>query len=553
MATNSQVLLDGLLQQLQEDVDPEYDADSFFEAFVAQQVLKEYDLSYDEIESGIVDGSGDGGIDAIYTLVNGDLVQEDSTYERLKRDITIDLYVLQSKNSGAFRETPVERLMTASNDLFDFASQHSKDGAYNPAVTDAMERFRKVYSDLIGSFPKVTITFVYACKGEAPSTSVERKAKMLKEMVAERIDASQIEFRFLGARDLLQLARQQPGHTFTLEIDGNPISKGNRVGFVCLVQLENFRHFLVDDGGRLRRRLFEANVRDYQGNTQVNSAIRSTLDGGSGEDFWWLNNGVSIVASEASYSGDKLVIREPMIVNGLQTSVEIADYFRRNPEAVEGRRLLVRVMVPDQSESRDRIIRATNSQTSVPLASLRATDDIQRDIESYFLQHGIYYDRRKNHYLNQGKPRNAIVGISSLGQAVMAILLGKPDTARARPSTLLKNDEDYELVFSQSYPINMYFVCAEIMRLVDAYLRETKHGLSAGVRTNLRFYVAMHATQQIFGSGTVTAQAVSDIDLNALSPGVLSESFRHVLRAYIDEGANDQAAKGPNLTKVIMQ
>ena len=553
MATNSQVLLDGLLQQLQESVGPEYDVDSFFEAFVAQQVLKEYDLSYDEIESGIVDGSGDGGIDAIYTLVNGDLVQEDSTYERLKRGITIDLYVLQSKKSGAFRETPVERLITASTDLFDFAGQHSPDGAYNPALTDAMKRFRKVYSDLIGSFPKVTITFVYACKGEAPSTSVERKANMLKEMVADHIDASQIEFSFLGARDLLQLARQQPSHTFTLEIDGNPISKGNRVGFVCLVRLEDFRHFLVDDEGRLRRRLFEANVRDYQGNTQVNSAIRSTLDGGSGEDFWWLNNGVSIVASEASFGGDKLVIREPMIVNGLQTSVEIADYFQRNPEADEGRRLLVRVMVPDQSESRDRIIRATNSQTSVPLASLRATDEIQRDIESYFLHRGLYYDRRKNHYSNQGKPRNAIVGISNLGQAVMAILLGRPDTARARPSTLLKNDSDYDRVFTQKYPINMYFVCAEIMRLVDSELRRPIHSLSAGDRTNLRFYVAMHATRRVLDSGTITAQAVSDINLNALSPQVLSESYRHVMRAFIDEGADDQAAKGPNLKNVIMQ
>ncbi len=553
MSTNSQILLDDLLQQLQESVDPDYDEDRFFGFFVAQQILKEYDLSYNEIESGIVDGSGDGGIDALYTLVNGDLVQEDSTYEKLKRGVTIDLYVIQSKNSGAFRETPIERLIAASKDLFDFGTEPPPDDTYNPALTDAMARFRKVYEDLIGSFPEVTITFIYACKGEAPSRSVERKANMLKEMIAGYMDGSQIVVRLSGARDLLQLARQQPSHTFTLEVDGNPISKGNRVGFVCLVRLEDFRHFLVDDEGRLRRRLFEANVRDYQGNTQVNTAIRTTLDGGSSEDFWWLNNGVSIVASDASYSGDKLVIREPMIVNGLQTSVEIADYFQRNSDAEEGRRLLVRIMVPDQEESRDRIIRATNSQTAVPLASLRATDEIQRDIETYFLQRGLYYDRRKNYYSNQGKPRNAIVGISNLGQAVMAILLGRPDTARARPSTLLKNDSDYERVFTQDYPINMYFNCAEIMRLVDAELRRSIHNISPGDRTNLRFYLAMYATLKVLDSGTVTAQAVADISLDAFTKELLSESYKHVMKAYIDEGADDQAAKGPNLKNVIMQ
>jgi len=53
------------------------------------------------------------------------------------------------------------------------------------------------------------------------------------------------------------------------------------------------------------------------------------------------------------------------------------------------RSILVRVIVTEDAESRDRIIRATNSQTDIPSASLRATDKIHRDIEDFFATRGF--------------------------------------------------------------------------------------------------------------------------------------------------------------------
>ncbi|GAI16788.1 unnamed protein product, partial [marine sediment metagenome] len=70
----------------------------------------------------------------------------------------------------------------------------------------------------------------------------------------------------------------------------------------------------------MRLNLFEANVRDYQGKVEVNKAIGNTLLSAYSEDFWWLNNGVTVVASQASLSGKTLVVEDPQIVNGLQTS-----------------------------------------------------------------------------------------------------------------------------------------------------------------------------------------------------------------------------------------
>ncbi len=45
--------------------------------FSAEQVLKDDDLSYEELASGIIDGGGDGGIDSLYLFVNDVAFDED--------------------------------------------------------------------------------------------------------------------------------------------------------------------------------------------------------------------------------------------------------------------------------------------------------------------------------------------------------------------------------------------------------------------------------------------------------------------------------------------
>jgi hypothetical protein len=97
MASNDRIILDEILKQRQAEIDPSSSPSDFFELFTAEQVLKDYDLSYDEIESGIVGDSGDGGIDAIYLFINGELVQEEPDYTHLKKNIHLDMIIVQAK------------------------------------------------------------------------------------------------------------------------------------------------------------------------------------------------------------------------------------------------------------------------------------------------------------------------------------------------------------------------------------------------------------------------------------------------------------------------
>ena len=119
----------------------------------------------------------------------------------------------------------------------------------------------------------------------------------------------------------------------------------------------------------------------------------------------------------------ELQIVNPEIVNGLQTSMEIYNYFSENREALESekRSILLRIIVPDNEESRDQIIFATKNQTNIPKATLRVTDPIHLQIEMYFKSRGLFYDRRKNYYKNQGHKPAEIVGVSFLAQCLITI------------------------------------------------------------------------------------------------------------------------------------
>jgi hypothetical protein len=155
--------------------------------------------------------------------------------------------------------------------------------------------------------------------------------------------------------------------------------------------------------------------------------------------------------------------------------------------------------VTGDAATRDQVIRATNRQTAVTDASLRATDDVQRQIENYFLTKGWYYDRRKNFYKNDGKDVSKIVGIPFLGAAMTAMGLARPDKSRGKPSSLLKNDDDYRQVFSPAIDLEIYLWAAKLQRRVDTFIVSEAANTTIEQRSNLKFHLSMLVTDKLNG------------------------------------------------------
>jgi len=145
-------------------------------------------------------------------------------------------------------------------------------------------------------------------------------------------------------------------------------------GYIGLVRLSDYYRFVQDENGDLSRRIFESNVRGWQPSTPVNSQIRQSLEVEHPVNFWLLNNGITILSSKAGTVGGlkKLGIQDPQIVNGLQTSRAIYNYFHDLSPAKDERTVLVRVIETEDEDVYDQIIKATNSQNTMQPASLAA-------------------------------------------------------------------------------------------------------------------------------------------------------------------------------------
>ncbi|MFJ7773489.1 AIPR family protein [Streptomyces sp. NPDC097107] len=95
------------------------------------------------------------------------------------------------------------------------------------------------------------------------------------------------------------------------------------------------------------------------------------------------------------------------------------------------RSLLVEIVVaPESGTARDRIIRATNSRTQLPVGALRATESVQKDIEESLGQAGgYYYERRASYYRNPAS-LDRVASMAGLAREFTAFVPREPHTAR---------------------------------------------------------------------------------------------------------------------------
>ena len=260
--------------------------------------------------------------------------------------------------------------------------------------------------------------------------------------------------------------------------------------------------------------------------------------------------GITILADGCPVNGHKMTIRNPEVVNGLQTSHEIYEWYSAHKKEKDMRNVLVRVIVPMDEKSRSKIIKATNSQTPVSMLSLMSTDRIQEDIEDRLRLFGLFYDRKKGEYRRLKKAIKKIVGMGALAQAVMAIVLQKPDQARGRPETYVKDHADE--VFDSNVDRDLFAACILLDRQVIEFLQS--QGLESDEVRDIRYYVSM-----LVGTGWNLSSRTPDSIAKAIAAVVkpipvanLKKAMDKARKAYKALGATDVAAKSPEMTKGVL-
>ena len=554
MSKNAQILLENLIEQEFRNNDNYSNISEYFEFFSASQLLKNQGLSDDEVDNGIVGKGLDGGCDSIYLFLNNLLITPDVVeHISAPKDSILEMIIIQSKKTTSFGEDAVMKWKTISGNLLDLSKTTTDFTArYNADILEAFTTFRDTYTRLITSRVKLKFRFYYATLASELHPNVIQQSEELKDTIKGLFPNAVVEVTFVDSDTLFEMYNAVIENRVNLKFADIPISP-NQKNYVALVDLKSYFNFIVNDEGDVRKSFFDSNVRDYQGKNNVNSSISETLHRADDNDFWWLNNGVTVLASEATLVNNReLQIVNPEIVNGLQTSMEIYNYFSENREALESekRSILLRIIVPDNEESRDQIIFATNNQTNIPKATLRVTDPIHLQIEMYFKSRGLFYDRRKNYYKNQGHKPAEIVGVSFLAQCLITIILKKPDYARARPSTLLNDEKTYNELYEKNNDLEVFYRVALLGKKIQKNVRSGSD-YSSAEKSDILYYVLYAVIADVMGKRNITPADIKNLDMDSVTDTLIEDIRNRVYEIYKQHGGNGRVAKSAKFIQYI--
>ncbi len=193
--------------------------------------------------------------------------------------------------------------------------------------------------------------------------------------------------------------------------------------------------------------LFRKNVRDFLGLSVCNKGIRQTLKENP-SNFWYYNNGISILCDEANMNVENKYIRlvNPQVINGCQT-VRSIEKFRGELQGD----VLVRVIEAKSHEFMNALTLYQNSSNPVDKRDLKSNDPIQVRLKTEFKIQGYYYEikrgqeydkmRKKYPAMKCQYTRDIIIKNAQVAKALAAIKLS-PGIA------VSKGNEDF---FGNSY------------------------------------------------------------------------------------------------------
>lgn len=150
-------VLNDIIAESKKELAPSMKDDEFWELFAAKEILRDRQLSPDDILSGMVGQTEiikdpDGGIDAFYTFVNGTLIRDQIEAENSghTKGVEVDVIILQSKTTPGFGIDAINRISTTCDSIFRTGLDPQQfPEPFNARLVEAIVRFRSVYKSVL--------------------------------------------------------------------------------------------------------------------------------------------------------------------------------------------------------------------------------------------------------------------------------------------------------------------------------------------------------------------------------------------------------------------
>jgi hypothetical protein len=456
------VLLDDQIKKiLKENPELEATGKNKFELAVAQisniKILG--GLDFDDMIDGILGNGGDEGIDLCYLFHDGFIVNE-SDFE-INSSTNFVLKIFQAKNENGFSSNGFRATKEGIEEMFNFdlgLEELDKLGA-NGDFISKVELIRNNYrlAKLAMASFKIEVYYVTVADNIDISTKIELYEK---ELLNNSLQIP-IKFEYWGAQTLLDLITKTD-EILEIEYEGQPLNvserDSNTSGFAGFVSGNSLINSLLDENQRFRSELTEGNVRFFLGeNKEINSSIIDTAkDSVKASNFWAMNNGITIIAENIEpASARTYILTNPQIVNGCQTVHCLYSAFKGDSSLPVNLKVFTKIVKSIDINTQTDIISATNSQNPVKAASLKANDNIQRNIESH-LKPDVFYERRENYYKKQGISGLKVISLFRMAQIIHSIVNKQAVLAVNDTATLFDTDAKYRSIFNEKADFDIY-------------------------------------------------------------------------------------------------
>lgn len=419
-------------------------------------------MEYEEILDGIIDGTNDYGIDAIFIFSSGELIDgEEDLKTQISKEDKIKIQLIQTTRDPGFAESVMMRLKNGIEEIFNL--ERKLMGNKNYVKKAQLIRSTWEHCSDIGNIKGIEIEILYVSLSdvEKPNSKVATLENKIYDYCKSQ-ELRNVKVKYIGMHALHNIVTAENYEKYLTFKDMIPYAESyneKAVGYYGLVRLKDFLEFISNDKDEIEERYFEGNVRDYYGmQKKVNEKIYKTLTKGDRMNFWCFNNGITIICENSSPLGKKIKLFNFSIVNGCQTS-HVIDECREYLKKDEHCEIMVKVIQTKDAKLANDIIDATNSQTSVSPIFLHSNDKIQETIEEHFLKYPkapLYYERRINYYKRRHKSQNRIVAMLKLFQVFYSIFGKRPSAARGRPTESFQRA--YGSVFNTSFDYDAYLI-----------------------------------------------------------------------------------------------
>lgn len=403
-------------------------------AFVYLCAKTMLDLDAQEAFDCITDGGGDFGVDAMQVT------------EEVDGEFNVTLFQAKYKTKldadSNFPEEGIHALVNAIRHIFDPTAEL---GTINERLRVKVEEARAMVRD--GFIPRVR---AIACNNGI-------KWNDQAQAIIERANfGDQVTWEYVNHDVLIGILQRSKQVDDTLRLIGKATIEDMNFSRVCIGRIP------VTEVAALMRahgdRLLERNIRRYLGlhGNRVNEGIRATLQSQQPSNFYFFNNGLTLVCNDFSYnalqnSDYQVRVENLQIVNGGQTCMTILKTCEAMTAAGKvlpaDASVLVRLykLPKDNDDIVLQITHATNSQNPVDLKDLRSNDEIQRQLEASIQELGFVYRRKRM----DGSPKSTDITAGAAAEALLAVWRCAPHQAK------FLTREHFGKLYSQIFPVEV--------------------------------------------------------------------------------------------------